>query len=102
MPPQDCTYKYDEAAIIEGIEAIRKTHNDIDNALDGLESRSEANLNSWDGSAKNSYYEYKKKWDGEVDDMKDIMVQHAIPTLNKILEGYQACERLNTAGWQTG
>lgn len=98
----DALYKYNPAAIEQGVEAIRGTHNRIDNALDQLEAYAQGQLANWSGDARASYGEHKRNWDQAVDNMKDIMVLKAVPALQRILENYNRTERLNVSSWQQG
>jgi Proteins of 100 residues with WXG. len=95
-------YKYDPQAIIDGMEDIRTAHNKIDTELDNLETYAEAHMASWDGGSKQAYWDHKTAWNGDVDDMKRVMVENAIPALNHILETYNTTERINTGMWQDG
>lgn len=102
-------YSYSDQAIIQGIEAIRRTHNNIDNALDQLEVYAKAQLDGgkWEGQAKSEYYTHKTAWDQSVNNMKDILVggnghTGAISALKNSLENYQNTERINSQAWQTG
>ncbi len=98
----DQLYKYDPQAIIDGMDDIKAAHNKIDTELDDLENYAEGELVNWDGGSKQAYWDHKAKWNASVDDMKRIMVENAIPSLNHILETYNTTERINTGMWQDG
>src|SRR3954452_14085211 len=95
-------YKYRPGAIIEGIDDIRTAHNNIDTELDNLETYAEGQMIHWEGPSKEAYWVHKKDWNLKVDDMKRVMVESAIPSLNRILETYNTTERVNTGMWQDG
>ena len=95
-------YSYSDQAIISGMEAIQRAHNQIDTALDNLESFANSQLASWDSDARTQYNTYKADWDKHVDNMKSIMVTKAIPSLQAILDNYNLTERFNTNTWQNG
>src|SRR4051794_34299777 len=99
---QDYTYKYSAQAIISGMDAIKSAHNQIDTALDNLERYAQSQLASWLGGAQEAYRVHKAGWDGNVNAMKDVMTNNAIPALNNILANYEHTEKINTNGWQTG
>ncbi|MFI0793260.1 MULTISPECIES: WXG100 family type VII secretion target [Micromonospora] len=96
------TYRYSDTAITQGIEAIRIAHNRIDTALDELERYADTQLQAWDGNTRQTYNEYKASWDQSVNNMKDIMLRGAVPSLQNILSNYNQTERINSAGWQQG
>ncbi|MGW0434737.1 WXG100 family type VII secretion target [Micromonospora sp. NPDC003197] len=96
------TYRYDPESILQGMAAIKAAHNRIDDALDALERYADTQLQTWDGDTRQKYNEYKLRWDQSVTNMKDIMVNGAIPSLQRILDNYNHTERINASGWQQG
>lgn len=94
------TYRYSGTAITQGMEAIRAAHNRIDTALTELEQYADTQLQAWDGATRQTYNEYKARWDQSVNNMKEIMVRGAIPSLQHILDNYNQTERINQSGWQ--
>jgi len=100
----DMTYKYRPGAIIEGIENIRTAHTNIDRELDELEAYATRELANWQAveGSKAEYEAHKAAWDAAVNEMGRIMIDDAIPALNKVLEGYNATERANVGMWAQG
>ena len=98
----DMLYKYTDQAILDGISAIQKTHNNIDKDLDELESYATTQLDLWTGDARTGYLEHKQEWDKGVDKMKLIMTEQAIPALQRIVENYNLAERYNSKQWRDG
>lgn len=66
--------------------------------LSDLESKLQAKLAQWDGSAQAAYKGYQQQWSAAAHDMQNVVAQLgiAIGTANS---NYQAAERANTGIW---
>lgn len=102
MPDFDVTTQYSVDCLTEGMQVIMQTHNSIDQQLDALEGRAEANLVLWVGQAREQYLVHKAGWDHSVDEMKRIMTENAVPALDRILQNYQTTEQFNSSLWNNG
>jgi 6 kDa early secretory antigenic target len=81
-----------------GAAGIGSTHAKLVSTLDDLEANLQPMLQTWDGQAREAYYQCKKEWDAAAAQMATTLQQigQAVSTAN---ENYQAAEKAATNNW---
>src|SRR5690348_5346114 len=82
----------------QGSAGILATHRALQASLDDLERQLEPMLGTWDGQAKEAYFQQKQKWDSAAQAMAQILHQmgRAVDEANN---NYQAAENQNRGLW---
>lgn len=77
-------------------EDCRSSVSNMTSQLDTLESNIQPMLGSWDGEAREAYYQRQREWDKAAADLRDLLgrIEGA---LRKSAENMQARERANTS-----
>ncbi|KQY56339.1 MULTISPECIES: WXG100 family type VII secretion target [unclassified Nocardioides] len=82
-----------------GKAGIQKTHGQLVSTLDDLEANLQPMLQTWDGAAREAYYQCKQEWDNAAAQMATTLGQ--IGTLvGSAQENYQQAEGTATNMWQ--
>lgn len=82
-----------------GQAGIASTHGKLVTTLDELESNLQPMLQTWDGQAREAYFQCKQEWDNAAAQMATTLQQigSAVGTAN---ENYNQAERTATNTWQ--
>lgn len=85
-------------ALGEGQSSIMATHSQLVTTLDDLEANLQPMLETWDGAARDAYFQCKTQWDSAAAEMAQTLSQiaGAVGTAN---ENYNAAETANTNAW---
>jgi WXG100 family type VII secretion target len=83
----------------QGSAGIMATYRALQGTLDDLERQLEPMLSTWDGQAREAYFQQKQKWDSASASMATILQQmgRAVDEAN---ENYQAAENSNRGLWK--
>lgn len=87
---------YDFNQLDGAADDCRGTVANMTSQLDALESNIQPMLGTWDGTAREAYYQRQREWDQAAADLRDLLgkIEGA---LRKSAESMQARERANTA-----
>ncbi len=72
-------------------ESIRNGANGIQQKLDDLDAKVSQLKQNWDGSAQQAYAQAQSKWNADLNDVRNILVQIASATA-EISSGYTASD----------
>ena len=78
---------------------IKQAALDLEDKLTELERRMEARRADWTGAASEAFTEARLKWDGAMNDMKDVLNDIAV-TVGLSNEEYQRAEAANARRFQ--
>ncbi|NHD16640.1 MULTISPECIES: WXG100 family type VII secretion target [Actinopolyspora] len=79
-----------------GAESLNQAATKIQSELDELEQMLKPLIETWDGAAKEQYYEAQRKWTESAQNMREIAAKMGM-AVNAANESYQAGERANAA-----
>lgn len=82
-----------------GRAGIAKTHGQLVSTLDDLEANLQSMLQTWDGQAREAYYQCKSEWDSAAAAMAQTLNQIGTAVGNAN-ENYGAAEKAATNTWQ--
>jgi len=90
--------KVNFGALEAGQAGIAKTHGELVATLDELEANLQPMLATWDGDAREAYYQCKKEWDSAAEQMNTTLGQigQLVGTAN---QNYRQAETTATNNW---
>lgn len=77
---------------------LRSTVQRIDERMDRLESELEGLRNSWEGDAQQAYVVAKAKWDGAINEMRDLLADTSA-TVSRSNDEYRAADQRGAAAF---
>jgi len=85
-------------ALQSGQEGINKTYQSLVNTLDQLESDLQPMINSWSGTAQESYLQCKKQWDEAAVALSQVL-SNIGTAVGQAHDNYRAAEGAAQANW---
>lgn len=81
-----------------GQAGIMKTHGNLKATLEQLEADLQPMLQTWDGTAREAYYQCKKEWDSAAEQMAQTLAQIGT-TVGNAHSNYTQAEQTATNTW---
>ena len=90
--------RVDFGALSGGSAGILSTYRSLQSTLENLESQLAPMVSSWNGDAREAYYQQKRKWDEASAAMATILQQMG-QAVDDAHENYTAAENSNKGLW---
>ena len=90
--------RVDHAGLDAAADDLRRTVNEIDGRLNRLEQELAPRRSDWTGNAQQAYVAAKARWDGAIQEMRDLLDQTGRAVLQSNAE-YRAADQRGAASF---
>jgi WXG100 family type VII secretion target len=87
--------KWSSQNLDEVSDILKKTYDGIESSTDTLEKSLEPLLETWEGGAKEAYFEAKTQWTAAQSELNDI-IQQLAGAIQDVKGGFEGTEQSNT------